>query len=167
MTRRRHDGTTDRSINDLIAIAIADLEAIRDQTRWLRSLSDGKTRADVTSRSSNIDSDPTMSAALAARQASTKLRRAHERLAGLVDKTLPSITAGLELDSDDPRNSERPLMSDDNDTPDRAHLGPADITGGISAYRGEHRAPRARTDLQEALDAQHRRLERGEGYGDG
>lgn len=81
-------------------------------------------------------------------------RRAVKDLVWLVDRKLPEIQARLELDDD------RPLASD-------AEQRDAYLTGGVSAYRGDHHAPPGRPDLQDALDAQHRRRRRGQEYGDG
>ena len=81
-----------------------------------------------------------------------------------MDRTLPSIVSGLEVDHADPRYSERALLSDeDTGRPG----GPATINGGVSAYLGDRQVPKGRPDLQAALEAQRRRLDRGQGYGHG
>lgn len=155
MTGHRHTdrrGLADRSLLELVAIARSDLEDLEQQIRWRTSELDGQ-RTTGTAGSSTGPADPTGTAGSRQHVASA-LRRVKGQLGWLVDHKLPSMLATLELDSDDPRYSERPRESD-----------PAAV--GPSAYHGDRKLPRSRSDLQDALDAQHRRMQRGESHGDG
>lgn len=160
------DGRADRTIDDLIDIAIAELEVIRDQAKWRVSELDGARRSGDGGTSDR--SDPTHSQTAGRLSASRRLARAKAQIAWVVDQKLPAIVGLLEARNDDPRYDEGPRQSDeDRRDADGQPLGPAELEGGLSAYRGDRRAPKSRPDLQEALDAQARRNARGQGWGRG
>lgn len=144
---------------ELVRIARRELDHIEEQLRWRRAELDGQRVADIAGRSSPGPSDPTYGQASSRRFVAAKIDKARGKLATLVDSTLPSIYGAIRLDD------ERPRVSDENDSDERRDLGPARLDGGLSAYRGDRRAPKGRPDLKDAIDAQHRRLAAGGGYG--
>lgn len=168
----RPDGDS-RTLLELIALARADLDRIETQARWRNADLDGQRVTDTLGRSSNVAADPTMAQTISRSHVAAKLAKARTRLTTLVDTTLPAIYGVLRL------ADERALIADDNDPHDtdpdmdpdvraaKRAMGPARLDGGLSAYRGDRKAPAGRPDLHQALQAQHRRLDRGEGYGRG
>lgn len=73
-----------------------------------------------------------------------RLSDVHRDLTWLYQRKMPEIVGRLELDDD------------------RGAKG-----GGLSAYRGDRKAPAGRPDLQAALEAQARRNHRGDSHGAG
>lgn len=151
----------DRTARDLIRLARRELDHIEHQLAWRESELDGQRIEETVGGSSNAASDPTMGQSLSRTHIAGKITKARDRLASLVDSTLPSIYGALRVDD------ERRRESDHNDSDERRYLGAADVYTGISAYRGDRRAPVGRPDLKEALDAQRRRIGRGESHGHG
>lgn len=184
MTKPRtlNDGRIDRTFHDMLGIARTELERIESLYRWRASQLDGRQQigdAIPGSGSGGGESDRlvgTEAAAERRRQVGHKVAGAKKKLAHVIDDLLPSIEGLLELRSFDPRLDEGPRLADENDPnakdldnderERRRQLGPATLEGGLSAYRGDRKAPKGRPDLQEALDAQRRRLANGQGYGD-
>lgn len=156
---------------ELIDMAIGDLQAMRSQVQWLQSQLDGRRRTGGAGPvSSSTRPDPTGLAAVGNWKGpgdSTrslvevirgKLHATHRDLRWLVNAKTGSWLDRLQLVDEEPRPS---------DANEGTGLGPAELTGGVSAYRGDTKVDSAtRADLQEALAAQRRRLERGEGFGD-
>ena len=157
---RRHDGD-DRTARDLIRIARRHLDDIEHQLAWRESELDGIRVEETVGGGSNVAGDPTRGQASSRSFVAGKIDKARGRLVSLVDSTLPSIFGVLRLED------ERRRETDHNDTDERRHLGPAELHTGVSAYRGDRRVPAGRPDLKEALDAQRRRIERGESHGRG
>lgn len=159
---------------ELIDLAIADLRELRNRVQWLGSQLDGRRRRGDGPGpvSTSGRSDPTGvavvghvndrpdhiadSARTLLQVISGKLHATNRDMRWLVNTKTVAWLDRLELIDDEPR------PSDANDGTD---LGPAELDGGVSAYRGDTHTPAGRPDLRQALDAQHRRLDRGEGWG--
>jgi len=151
MASRRLDGDT-RNLDDLAYIAHQLIDELVAEIRWKRDLAYGTVKGDTAGVvSGGGDGDPTSAEATSRQALRRKVGQGIRDLRYLVDRKLPEIAARLEVDGD------RPLLADE----ERG----AHVDGGLSAYRGDRRAPVGRPDLREALDAQRRRLGRGEGYG--
>lgn len=159
---------------ELIDLAIEDLTELRNRVQWLRATQDGRRRtAGAGPIATSVRPDPTgttvvghvhdqpndfIDSARSLHQViSGKLHATHRDMLWLVNKKLPGWLDRLTLIDEEPRPS---------DANEGTSLGPADLDGGISAYRGDQHVPAGRPDLHEALEAQRRRLERGDGWGD-
>jgi hypothetical protein len=160
---------------ELIDMAIADLTELRHRVLWLQGQQDGRRRTGGPGPvTTSAVSDPTSTAVVGHvhdrpndladssrslhQVISGKLHATHRDMLWLVNDKTPGWLDRLELADDEPRPS---------DANEGTGLGPAELDGGVSAYRGDRKIPStSRVDLLEALDAQHRRLERGEGWGD-
>lgn len=159
---RRHDGDT-RTARELLRLARRELDHIDAQLAWRESELDGIRVEETVGSGSNIASDPTMGQASSRTFVAGKIDRARERLVPLVDATLPSIFGVLRVDDERPRESDQHTVDRHTGQP----AGAADLSGGLSAYRGDRKVPAGRPDLKESLDAQRRRIDRGEGHGRG
>lgn len=151
-----------RTARELIRLARRELDHIEEQLSWRESELDG-IRVSETVGSSPGPSDPTSGQASSRNFIADKIDTARTRLAALVDSTLPAIYAALRLADERRREDDQHRTDQHTGQP----AGPADIHTGLSAHRGDRKAPRGRPDLQEALDAQRQRIGRGEGYGRG
>lgn len=146
MTRRH--APKGMTATQLIDALVDDLQRIRDEIRWKEEMAYGPRGAgDAPHVSGSGRSDPT--ATQQSDGLSAHLRRVlhttHKTLTWLYQRKVPEILARLELDDET-----------------GGHQG-----AGVSAYRGDRRAPAGRPDVQQALDAQHRRNRRGESHGAG
>ena len=150
---KRNDGD-ERHLDDLSQIAHQLLDELVQELRWKRDYAygpvKGETAGVVTGGGAN---DPTLQEATSRQAIRRKVGQGVKDLRYLVDRKLPEMLGRLELDDD------RPLMADEERE--------ADVSGGVSAYRGDRKPPAGRADLKEALAAQRRRIERGDGYGRG
>ena len=145
---------------ELIDLAIADLQHLRTEVAWKTDLAYGpRGQTSTGPTSGGGPNDPTSNDATNMNWLRRILHGTHRDMLWLVNKKLPNITYRLELDDDREHGSDRQAG--------------ATLTGGLSAYRGDTTVRTAptrdvtRTDLQTALDAQHRRLNRGAAYGRG
>lgn len=154
---------------ELVDLALADLAEIRRQVLWLQAQLDGRRRTGGTGPvTSSTRPDPTSLTVVGAWKGpddqtrslhdviTGKLHATHRDLLWLVNAKLPGWVDRLQLIDEEPRPS---------DANEGTGMGPARLDGGLSAYRGDHHAPAGRPDLHDALHAQRRRLERGEGWG--
>lgn len=127
---------------------IDDLRQVRDEIQWKNSIAYGaRNEGDATHVSGGSRPDPTASRQSdgLARHVRNVLSSTHRDLKWLWGKKIPDILARLELDDE---------------------IG-GDQGSGVSAYRGDTTAPAGRPDVDDALDAQRRRIERGQSHGEG
>lgn len=149
MGRRDQD---DRHLDDLASIAHASIDELVAELRWKKDYAYGTVKEETAGVvSGGGANDPTLSEALSRQTVRRKVGQAIGDLRWLVDRKLPEMLGRLETHDD------RPLLADE----ERG----ADVHGGLSAYRGDCKIPAGRNDLKEALQAQQRRIERGDGYG--
>jgi len=150
---KRNDGDA-RHVDDLAQIAHQLLDELVQEVHWKRDYaygpSKGETAGVVSGGGAN---DPTLQEATSRQAIRRKVSGAIRDLRWLVDRKLPEMLGKLELEDD------RPLMADE----ERG----ADVSGGVSAYRGDRKPPAGRADLREPLAAQYRRIGRGQGHGKG
>lgn len=159
--RTSNTAIADLTLFELIAEARRQLDDLEHQAAWRTSDLDGVRVDETVGGRSNVASDPTMGQALSASFIGKKLDKARTLLVSMVSTTLPSAYGALILEDERRRESDAHRTVGDRD------VGPADLTGGVSAYRGDRKVTgRAREDLQSALDAQRRRLAQGRGFGD-
>lgn len=148
----RSDGDT-RHLDDLASIAHALITELVTEARWKGDAAYGPVATEHAGRSSNVASNPTLAEAVSRQTLRKRHGQVMSDLRWLVDRKLPQMIDRLQGADD------RPLNSDDERD--------AKTDGGLSAYRGDRKAPAGRPELRDALDAQRRRLARGQGYGRG
>lgn len=163
MDRTDQTGRILRTVSELRHVAHQLVDEICDDIEWKRRMGYERGRTATPGPiSGGRTSDPTLSTLVARDTLRTKVRQGIRDLVWLVDKKLPEIARRLELEDDRPTpEDERGRRGNDG-----SNLGPARLDGGLSAYRGDRHAPSGRPDLHEALDAQRRRRQRGQEYGD-
>ena len=150
---QRTDGDQ-RHLDDLAQIAHQLLDEFIQELRWKRDMGYGPVKGDTAGVVSGGGvNDPTQQEATTRHGLRKKVGAGMRDMRWLVDRKLPEMLGKLELEDD------RPLMADEERD--------ADVSGGVSAYRGDRKPPAGRADLKEALSAQRRRIERGDGYGRG
>lgn len=153
MTRTDAEGRELRNLSELRHILHAQVDEVCDDIEWKRRMTHGVSRGEGSGPvTGGGPSDTTGQIAISRDGLRAKVSRAIRDLAWLVDHKMPEIQGRLELEDD------RPLASDEE--------AGAYVHGGVSAYRGDRKAARSRPDIQEALDAQRRRIQRSERYGD-
>lgn len=134
---------------------VRELDAYVGDYAWLYSMIHGGNRGGEPNVSGGGPSNPTKAASFSRGKIRSALEHIHRNLTWFYSKKLFEWQQTIES-----MNEELQWREAD----DRAG---AHLTGGVSAYRGDQRAPAGRPDLQEQLDAQRRRLDRGQGYGEG